>query len=94
MAGGHGSEAEPSGVRARRSPLGRRGGPILTRSQLVNTLQGHVDDIRARLQCGICIRPLYEPFSLACGHTFCYTVSGQPSNSLSTFGLETLSNLS
>ncbi|KAF3388903.1 hypothetical protein F1880_003192 [Penicillium rolfsii] len=53
MAGGNGSEAEPSG--------------------LVNTLQGHVDDIRARLQCGICIRPLYEPFSLACGHTFCYT---------------------
>ncbi|EPS28725.1 hypothetical protein PDE_03671 [Penicillium oxalicum 114-2] len=44
---------------------------------LFNTLQGHVDDIRSRLQCGICIRPLYEPFSLACGHTFCYTCLAQ-----------------
>ncbi|KAJ5647147.1 hypothetical protein N7490_003519, partial [Penicillium lividum] len=42
-------------------------------SGLVNTLQGHVDDIRTLLQCGICIRPLYEPFTIACGHTFCYS---------------------
>ncbi|KAJ5673825.1 hypothetical protein N7462_009264 [Penicillium macrosclerotiorum] len=42
-------------------------------SGLVNTLQGHVDEIRSLIQCGICIRPLYEPFTLACGHTFCYT---------------------
>ncbi|KAJ1710974.1 hypothetical protein AFCA_005900 [Aspergillus flavus] len=42
-------------------------------SGLSETLQGHVDDIRALLQCGICIRPLYEPFTLACGHTFCYS---------------------
>ncbi|KAL5050372.1 hypothetical protein BDW71DRAFT_173720 [Aspergillus fruticulosus] len=41
-------------------------------SGLLNTLQGHVDDIRSLLQCGICIRPLYEPFTIACGHTFCY----------------------
>ncbi|KAL4927145.1 uncharacterized protein BDV17DRAFT_267609 [Aspergillus undulatus] len=41
-------------------------------SGLFQTLQGHVDDIRNLLQCGICIRPLYEPFTLACGHTFCY----------------------
>ncbi|KAE8157851.1 hypothetical protein BDV40DRAFT_277198 [Aspergillus tamarii] len=40
---------------------------------LSETLQGHVDDIRSLLQCGICIRPLYEPFTLACGHTFCYS---------------------
>ncbi|KNG84118.1 RING finger domain protein [Aspergillus nomiae NRRL 13137] len=40
---------------------------------LSETLQGHVDDIRALLQCGICIRPLYEPFTLACGHSFCYS---------------------
>lgn len=42
--------------------------------QLVHTLQGHVDDLRTLIQCGICIRPLYEPFTLACGHTFCYSV--------------------
>ncbi|KAJ5105478.1 hypothetical protein NUU61_002825 [Penicillium alfredii] len=33
---------------------------------LVNTLQGHVDGIRNLIHCGICIRPLYEPFTLAC----------------------------
>ncbi|KAJ5281592.1 hypothetical protein N7478_006964 [Penicillium angulare] len=42
-------------------------------SGLVNTLQGHVDDVRGLIQCGICIRPLYEPFTIACGHTFCYS---------------------
>ncbi|KAE8148560.1 hypothetical protein BDV25DRAFT_16104 [Aspergillus avenaceus] len=42
-------------------------------SGLSQTLQGHVDDIRALLHCGICIRPLYEPFTLGCGHTFCYS---------------------
>ncbi|OQD85314.1 hypothetical protein PENANT_c010G08343 [Penicillium antarcticum] len=34
-------------------------------SGLANTLQSHVDDIRTLIQCGICIRPLYEPFTLA-----------------------------
>ncbi|PYI06605.1 hypothetical protein BO78DRAFT_407291 [Aspergillus sclerotiicarbonarius CBS 121057] len=42
-------------------------------SGLFQTLQGHVDDIRSILQCGVCIRPLYEPYTLACGHTFCYS---------------------
>ncbi|KAJ5342558.1 hypothetical protein N7541_011682 [Penicillium brevicompactum] len=42
-------------------------------SGLEHTLQGHVDDLRTLIQCGICIRPLYEPFTLACGHTFCYS---------------------
>ncbi|PLB54465.1 hypothetical protein P170DRAFT_505223 [Aspergillus steynii IBT 23096] len=42
-------------------------------SGLSQTLQGHVDDIRTLIQCGVCIRPLYEPFTLVCGHTFCYT---------------------
>ncbi|PWY86154.1 hypothetical protein BO70DRAFT_360968 [Aspergillus heteromorphus CBS 117.55] len=42
-------------------------------SGLFQTLQGHVDDIRSLIQCGVCIRPLYEPYTLACGHTFCYS---------------------
>ncbi|KAJ5215947.1 uncharacterized protein N7498_002354 [Penicillium cinerascens] len=42
-------------------------------SGLFNTLQTHVNDIRNLIQCGICIRPLYEPYTLACGHTFCYS---------------------
>ncbi|KAL1965650.1 hypothetical protein VTN77DRAFT_5327 [Rasamsonia byssochlamydoides] len=41
-------------------------------SGLLQTLQGHIDEIRSMLQCGICVRPLYEPYTLACGHTFCY----------------------
>ncbi|KAG0156921.1 hypothetical protein PDIDSM_4104 [Penicillium digitatum] len=50
-----------------------RSGSGAEASGLVNTLQGHVDDIRTLIQCGICIRPLYEPFTIACGHTFCYS---------------------
>ncbi|RAL08987.1 uncharacterized protein BO97DRAFT_375673 [Aspergillus homomorphus CBS 101889] len=42
-------------------------------SGLFQTLQGHVDSIRSLIQCGVCIRPLYEPYTLACGHTFCYS---------------------
>ncbi|KAL2215606.1 RING finger domain protein [Thermoascus aurantiacus ATCC 26904] len=41
-------------------------------SGLLQTLQGHIEDLRSLLQCGICVRPLYEPYTLACGHTFCY----------------------
>ncbi|PKY02151.1 hypothetical protein P168DRAFT_292252 [Aspergillus campestris IBT 28561] len=48
-------------------------GPEHDASGLSQTLQGHIDDIRSLIQCGICIRPLYEPFTLACGHTFCYS---------------------
>lgn len=66
----------------------------LTRFQLVNTLQGHVDDLRSMLQCGICIRPLYEPFTLACGHTFCYSVRflARPSFCTSSNFLQCLSS--
>lgn len=74
MAGGSGTETETGGVSSF-VPPGVLGTSTLTRSQLVNTLQGHIDDLRNSLQCGICVRPLYEPFTIACGHTFCYTVS-------------------
>ncbi|KAJ5214329.1 hypothetical protein N7449_001498 [Penicillium cf. viridicatum] len=53
--------------------MAARNGSGAEASGLVNTLQGHVDDIRTLIQCGICIRPLYEPFTIACGHTFCYS---------------------
>jgi hypothetical protein len=48
---------------------------MLTFLKLLQTLQGHVEEVRALIQCGICVRPLYEPYTLACGHTFCYGVS-------------------
>ncbi|QSS62225.1 hypothetical protein I7I51_04402 [Histoplasma capsulatum] len=42
-------------------------------SGLLRTVQGHVGDIRALIYCGVCVKLLYEPFTLACGHTFCYS---------------------
>lgn len=74
MATEGGCEAEPSGVSSHLVAPELMASK-LTRQQLVNTLQTHVDDIRSLLQCGICVRPLYEPFTIACGHTFCYSVS-------------------
>lgn len=76
MATRNGSGAEASGVSPFLPLIEVTESYRLTRTlQLVNTLQGHVDDIRTLIQCGICIRPLYEPFTIACGHTFCYSVS-------------------
>ncbi|KAI5282228.1 hypothetical protein KEM52_003740, partial [Ascosphaera acerosa] len=40
---------------------------------LLQVLQGHIEDVRNLLYCGVCARPMYEPFTLCCGHTFCYT---------------------
>ena len=41
-------------------------------SGLMQTLEKSLDDLRAIVTCRICIRPLYEPYTIACGHTFCY----------------------
>lgn len=41
-------------------------------SGLLQTLEKSLDDLRAIVTCRICIRPLYEPYTIACGHTFCY----------------------
>ena len=35
-------------------------------------LQERIDDMRSLIECKICLRPLYEPYMLACGHTYCY----------------------
>ncbi|KAI9670368.1 MAG: hypothetical protein M1817_004411 [Caeruleum heppii] len=32
-----------------------------------------LESIRAKATCNICIRLLYEPYTLGCGHTFCYS---------------------
>ena len=41
---------------------------------LLNAYKTHVEDMRNLIMCKICIRPLYEPFSLGeCGHTYCYS---------------------
>lgn len=38
----------------------------------LTTFQHHVEDMRNLVMCKICLKPLYEPFILACGHTYCY----------------------
>lgn len=32
-----------------------------------------MDDIRSSITCKVCFRLLYEPFTIACGHTYCYS---------------------
>jgi hypothetical protein len=65
--------ADSSGVSCMYSPVLSRN--LANTRKLLQTLQGHVEEVRALIQCGICVRPLYEPYTLACGHTFCYGVS-------------------
>ncbi|KAL8764329.1 MAG: hypothetical protein Q9184_000034 [Pyrenodesmia sp. 2 TL-2023] len=38
-----------------------------------SVLESSVDDLRNLVACRICIRPMYEPYTTQCGHTFCYT---------------------
>ena len=42
-------------------------------ASLLQTLESSLDDLRSIITCRICIRPLYEPYTVACGHTFCYS---------------------
>lgn len=39
---------------------------------LLNTLESSLDELRSLVTCRICLRLLYEPYTIACGHTFCY----------------------
>lgn len=40
---------------------------------LLGTFQKHIEDMRALVQCKVCLKPFYEPFTLSCGHTYCYS---------------------
>jgi hypothetical protein len=42
-----------------------------------NSMQAGLSKIQASVTCTICIQLLYEPYTLGCGHTFCYGVSYQ-----------------
>jgi len=62
------------------------GWPANTTQQL-KVLRTDFDSLRSHLTCKICDRLLYQPYTIACGHTYCYTVrthtesSTPPSNS-------------
>ena len=40
---------------------------------LLQILETSLDDIRTLITCRVCIRLLYEPYTIECGHTFCYS---------------------
>ncbi|KAF1929753.1 uncharacterized protein M421DRAFT_419541 [Didymella exigua CBS 183.55] len=39
----------------------------------LKSLRGEFEGLRAHLTCKICDRLLYQPYTIACGHTYCYT---------------------
>lgn len=45
------------------------------RDQQLKALKAEFDGLRAHLTCKVCDRLLYQPYTVACGHTYCYTVS-------------------
>ncbi|KAF1920151.1 hypothetical protein BDU57DRAFT_560975 [Ampelomyces quisqualis] len=46
--------------------------PSRSEEQL-KTLRSDLDSLRCHLTCKICDRLLYQPYTIACGHTYCYT---------------------
>jgi hypothetical protein len=44
----------------------------------LKALRSEFDSLRNHLTCKICDRLLYQPYTIACGHTYCYTVSERP----------------
>ncbi|KAH6612578.1 hypothetical protein C7974DRAFT_323225 [Boeremia exigua] len=39
----------------------------------LKSLKSEFDGLRSHLTCKICDRLLYQPYTIACGHTYCYT---------------------
>ena len=39
---------------------------------LLQTLDTGIDDIGTLITFRVCVRPLFEPYTIECGHTFCY----------------------
>ena len=44
---------------------------------LLETFTKAIDDIRSLVACRICTRPMYEPYTTPCGHSFCYSCLSQ-----------------
>jgi hypothetical protein len=43
-------------------------------AQQLKALKSEFDGLRSHLTCKICDRLLYQPYTISCGHTYCYTV--------------------
>ena len=61
-------DAQASSERTENRNLGRNGS-----ASLLDAIDKGLEDIRSVITCRVCVRPLYEPFTVECGHTFCYS---------------------
>lgn len=43
-------------------------------AQHLKAMKTDFDNMRSLVTCKICDRLLYQPYTVACGHTYCYTV--------------------
>ncbi|MCJ1435961.1 hypothetical protein MMC27_005337 [Xylographa pallens] len=44
---------------------------------LLQILENTMEDLRGLVSCRVCVRPMYEPYTISCGHTFCYSCLAQ-----------------
>jgi hypothetical protein len=47
---------------------------VSDRPQQLKLLKTDFDSLRQNLTCKICARLFYQPYTISCGHTYCYTV--------------------
>lgn len=69
------SKADEVGFATGHAPHRKRGADT---AQQLKTLKSEFDSLRSHLTCKVCDRLLYQPYTIACGHTYCYTVGGVP----------------
>ncbi|KAI9818227.1 MAG: hypothetical protein M1827_000852 [Pycnora praestabilis] len=46
---------------------------VSAQDELLRTLKSDFDGLRSVITCRVCVRLLYEPYTIGCGHTFCYS---------------------
>ena len=46
----------------------------LLMGEVITSLEDFVNKLQKGFCCGVCTELLYQPFNLACGHVFCYSV--------------------
>jgi hypothetical protein len=49
-------------------------GQTANAAQQLKVFKTEFDSLRTHLTCKICDRLLYQPYTISCGHTYCYTV--------------------
>ncbi|KAI9851119.1 MAG: hypothetical protein M1838_004454 [Thelocarpon superellum] len=52
---------------------GSSSGDLEGRQMMLGAFRADLENLRSKVTCSICVKLLYEPYTLHCGHTFCYT---------------------